>query len=226
MFDFQRSFLDFAVDQGVMRFGEFELKSGRISPYFFNAGEFNTGSALQRLGEFYADALIASSLPFDCLFGPAYKGIPLVTATAIAMANRHQVDVPYVFNRKEAKNHGEGGQLVGAELAGDVVIIDDVITAGTAIREVMTLFDDQRMVGDPNPPQAKARGVLVAIDRQERGNGDLSAIQEVERDYGVRVISVVNLDNILEYLREQGTFSNEILEIGSYRERYGIASEL
>ena len=226
MFDFQRSFLDFAVDQGVMRFGEFELKSGRISPYFFNAGEFNTGSALQRLGEFYADALIASSLPFDCLFGPAYKGIPLVTATAIAMANRHQVDVPYVFNRKEAKNHGEGGQLVGAELAGDVVIIDDVITAGTAIREVMMLFDDQRMVGDPNPPQAKARGVLVAIDRQERGNGDLSAIQEVERDYGVRVISVVNLDNILEYLREQGTFSNEILEIGSYRERYGIASEL
>jgi len=217
MLDYQRSFLDFAIDQGVMKFGEFELKSGRISPYFFNAGEFNTGSALQRLGEFYADALIASSLPFDCLFGPAYKGIPLVTATAIAIANRHQVDVPYVFNRKEAKNHGEGGLLVGAELVGDVVIVDDVITAGTAIREVMTLFDDR---------QAKARGVLVAIDRQERGNGDLSAIQEVERDYGVRVISVVNLDNILEYLREQGTFSSEIIEIGSYRERYGIASGL
>ena len=217
MLDYQRSFLDFAVDQGVMKFGEFELKSGRISPYFFNAGEFNTGSALQRLGEFYADALIASQLPFDCLFGPAYKGIPLVTATAIAIANRHQVDVPYVFNRKEAKNHGEGGLLVGAELVGDVVIVDDVITAGTAIREVMTLFDDR---------QAKARGVLVAIDRQERGNGDLSAIQEVERDYGVRVISVVNLDNILEYLREQGTFSSEINEIGSYRERYGIASGL
>ena len=217
MLDYQRSFLDFAVDQDVMKFGEFELKSGRISPYFFNAGEFNTGSALQRLGEFYADALIASSLPFDCLFGPAYKGIPLVTATAIAIANRYQVDVPYVFNRKEAKNHGEGGLLVGAELVGDVVIVDDVITAGTAIREVMTLFDDR---------QAKARGVLVAIDRQERGNGDLSAIQEVERDYGVRVISVVNLDNILEYLREQGTFSSEIIEIGSYRERYGIASGL
>lgn len=214
MLDYKRSFLDFAVELGVMRFGEFRLKSGRISPYFFNAGEFKTGRALMKLGEYYADALHGSGLSFDCLFGPAYKGIPLVSTTAIAMANRYQIDVPYLFNRKEVKDHGEGGSLVGAELKGDVVIVDDVITAGTAIREVMSLFGHE----------ARAVAVLVAIDRQERGSGELSAIQEVERDYGVEVISVVNLDDLVDYLAEQGTFDHEIDEISSYRALYGIAS--
>jgi orotate phosphoribosyltransferase len=213
--EYQRSFLDFALEQGVMRFGEFTLKSGRTSPYFFNAGQFNSGVALKRLGEYYADALVASSLSCDCLFGPAYKGIPLVATTVIAMAERYQLDIPYVFNRKEVKDHGEGGQLVGAELAGDVIIVDDVITAGTAIREVMSLFATS---------DAKVSGVMVAIDRQERGRGELSAIQEVERDYGVPVISVVNLSTIVTYLQEKGTFRQEIAEISSYRDQYGIAS--
>jgi orotate phosphoribosyltransferase len=213
--DYKREFIDFAIDQGVICFGQFELKSGRTSPYFFNAGEFKSGRALKKLGEYYAAALLASGLPVDCLFGPAYKGIPLVATTAIAMAQQHQIDIPYVFNRKEAKDHGEGGSLVGAPLAGDVVIIDDVITAGTAIREVMTLFEGS---------SATARGVLVAIDRQERGQGDLSAIQEVERDYNISVISVVNLDDIVQYLLEKGGHKIELEQIGSYRTQYGIAS--
>ncbi len=217
MLEYKKSFLDFAVEQGVMRFGEFELKSGRLSPYFFNAGEFKTGEALARLGRYYADALFASGIEFDCLFGPAYKGIPLVSATAIAIAESYQIDVPYTFNRKEVKDHGEGGSLVGAELEGNVVIVDDVITAGTAIREVMTLFEGT---------EATAAAVLVAIVRQEKGAGDLSAIQEVERDYNLQVVSVVNLDDIVEYLDMKGTFAQEIDEISSYRKQYGIASSL
>ena len=213
--DYKREFIDFAIDQGVISFGEFELKSGRTSPYFFNAGEFKSGLALKKLGEYYAAALVSSGLSVDCLFGPAYKGIPLVAATAIAMAEQHQQDMPYVFNRKEAKAHGEGGSLVGSPLDGNVVIIDDVITAGTAIREVMALFEGNA---------ATARGVLVAIDRQERGKGDLSAIQEVERDYGLTVLSVVNLDDIVQYLTEKGTYENELSQIGLYRTQYGIAS--
>ncbi len=211
--DYQWSFLDFAIETGVMKFGEFTLKSGRISPYFFNAGLFSSGSALRRVGEYYADALVNSGLTFNCLFGPAYKGIPLVVSTAIAMAERHRIDVPYVFNRKEAKDHGEGGLLVGGNLVGDAVIVDDVITAGTAIREVMALFENY---------DVKARAVLVAIDRQEKGRQALSAIQEVERDYGVCVISVVKLDDIVTYLAERGGYEHELEQITYYRNTYGI----
>jgi len=212
---YKRAFIDFALSQGVLKFGEYTLKSGRTSPYFFNAGEFKSGNALKKLGEYYAEALAASNLKPDCLFGPAYKGIPLVSAAAIALAAGHQQDLPYAFNRKEAKDHGEGGLLVGAELNGRVVIIDDVITAGTAIREVMTLFEGQ---------SAEPVGVVVAIDRQERGQGDLSAIQEVEKDYGIKAVSVVNLDDIVQYLEEAGGYEQELKAIGSYRSQFGIAS--
>nr|BFE93005.1 orotate phosphoribosyltransferase [Pseudomonas brassicacearum subsp. brassicacearum] len=174
-----------------MRFGEFTLKSGRTSPYFFNAGLFNTGSALAQLGRFYAAAIVESGIPFDVLFGPAYKGIPLAATTAVALAEHHGRDLPWCFNRKEAKAHGEGGSLVGAPLTGDVLIIDDVITAGTAIREVMQIIGSQE--------GAKAAGVLIALNRQERGNGELSAIQEVERDFGIPVISIVSLNQVLEF---------------------------
>ncbi|MCF5502923.1 orotate phosphoribosyltransferase, partial [Pseudomonas syringae] len=176
---YQRDFIRFAIDRGVLRFGEFTLKSGRTSPYFFNAGLFNTGSALAQLGRFYAAAVAESGIRFDVLFGPAYKGIPLASATAVALAEHHGRDLPWCFNRKEAKAHGEGGSLVGSPLAGNVLIIDDVITAGTAIREVMQIIKDQ---------DATAAGVLIALNRQERGNGELSAIQEVERDFGIPVV--------------------------------------
>jgi orotate phosphoribosyltransferase len=212
---YKQAFIEFALQQGVLKFGEFELKSGRISPYFFNAGEFKSGESLSRLGDYYAQALMASGIQIECLFGPAYKGIPLVCATAIAMANKHGFDIPYVFNRKEAKTHGEGGVLVGAPLKGNAVIIEDVITAGTAIREVMPFFAG---------PDVTLKGIAIAIDRQERGRGDLSAIQEVERDHGVPVISVVDLDDIVGYLTEVGSFEHELNEIGSYRAKYGIAS--
>jgi len=213
--EYKREFIDFAIAQGVLRFGEFELKSGRISPYFFNAGEFKTGLALQKLGEYYAEALVASGVRADCLFGPAYKGIPLVAATAIAMAHCHQTDVPWVFNRKETKDHGEGGTLVGSALEGDVVIVDDVITAGTAIREVMSIIEAS---------PARVVGVMVAIDRQERGKGEISAIQEVEKEYGLTVINVVSLDDIVLYLHEKGSYEQELNAIGSYRSEFGIAS--
>jgi orotate phosphoribosyltransferase len=214
--DYKRGFIEFALDHEVLRFGEFDLKSGRRSPYFFNAGGFKTGSALARLGSYYAEVLVGSGLAADCLFGPAYKGIPLVAATSIAMANLHQIDMPYVFNRKEAKGHGEGGTLVGARLEGKVVIVDDVITAGTAIREVMPFFEENR--------KATASAVIVAIDRQERGKGDLSAIQEVERDYGLSVLSVVTLGDIVQYLEEKGGYQEELNAIGTYHAQYGIAS--
>ena len=214
--DYKRGFIEFALDHDVLRFGEFDLKSGRRSPYFFNAGEFKTGGALARLGSYYAEALVGSGIEADCLFGPAYKGIPLVAATSIAMANQHQIDMPYVFNRKEAKSHGERGTLVGAQLEGEVVIVDDVITAGTAIREVMSFFEERQ--------HATASAVMVAINRQERGKGDLSAIQEVERDYGLRVHSVVTLEDIVQYLQEKGGYRQELIAIGSYHARYGIAS--
>lgn len=212
--DYQVEFLEFALEQGVLRFGEFELKSGRTSPYFFNAGNFNTGLALGRLGKFYAQALVKSKLNYDLLFGPAYKGIPLVAATGVALASEHNLDVPYVFNRKEAKAHGEGGLLVGAELQGGVVIVDDVITAGTAIREVMGIIERSAAI---------AKGVLIAIDRQEKGMGDMSAIQEVERDYGLSVISVVKLDDIVAYLEQKGDFKRELELISDYRAQYGVA---
>ena len=210
---YQRDFIRFAIDRGVLRFGEFTLKSGRTSPYFFNAGLFNTGSALAQLGRCYAADIVDSKISFDVLFGPAYKGIPLAATTAVALADQHQLDVPWCFNRKEAKDHGEGGNLVGAPLAGDVLIIDDVITAGTAIREVMQIINAQ---------QAKAAGVLIALNREERGNGELSAIQEVERDFGIPVVSIVSLTQVLEFLADDPQLKQHLPAVEAYRAQYGI----
>jgi orotate phosphoribosyltransferase len=213
MRDYQREFLDFAIERQVLRFGQFTLKSGRVSPYFFNAGLFNSGKALARLGRYYAAAIEASGIEFDTLFGPAYKGIPLASAAAIALAEHHNRDVPYCFNRKEAKDHGEGGNIVGSPLQGRVLIVDDVITAGTAIRESMTLIE---AVG------AKAAGVVIALDRQERGTGSLSAIQEVERNYGLKVVSIVGLAEVLEYLEARTGMESAVQAIRDYRTQYGI----
>ncbi|MCW8156274.1 orotate phosphoribosyltransferase [Stutzerimonas stutzeri] len=210
---YQREFIRFAIERGVLRFGEFTLKSGRTSPYFFNAGLFNSGSALAQLGRFYASAVMQSGLEFDVIFGPAYKGIPLGAATAIALAEQHQRDLPWCFNRKEAKDHGEGGTLVGAPLIGRVLIVDDVITAGTAIREVMQIIRAQN---------AEAAGVLIALNRQERGQGELSAIQEVERDYRMPVISIVSLEQVLEYLADDVQLKQHLPAVQAYREQYGI----
>ena len=210
---YQREFIRFAIDRGVLRFGEFTLKSGRTSPYFFNAGLFNSGSALAQLGRFYAQAVVESGISFDVLFGPAYKGIPLAATTAVALAEHHQLDLPWCFNRKEAKAHGEGGSLVGAPLEGNVLIIDDVITAGTAIREVMQIIKDQG---------AKAAGVLIALNRQERGNGELSAIQEVERDFGIPVISIVSLNQVLQFLADDPQLKQYLPAVEAYRAQYGI----
>ncbi|HAB92052.1 MAG TPA: orotate phosphoribosyltransferase [Pseudomonas sp.] len=210
---YQREFIKFALERGVLRFGEFTLKSGRVSPYFFNAGLFDSGLALAKLGRFYAQALVDSGLSYDVVFGPAYKGIPLAATTAVALAEHHQRDTPWCFNRKEAKDHGEGGTLVGAPLAGKVVIVDDVITAGTAIREVMHIINNQG---------AQAAGVLIALDRQERGTGALSAIQEVERDFNMPVISIVSLQQVLEYLAESAELKQYLPAVERYREDYGI----
>ncbi|MCO6055918.1 orotate phosphoribosyltransferase [Pseudomonas sp. MOB-449] len=210
---YQRDFIRFAIERGVLRFGEFTLKSGRTSPYFFNAGLFNSGLALAQLGRFYAAAVVDSGIPFDVLFGPAYKGIPLAAATAVALAEHHQIDIPWCFNRKEAKDHGEGGTLVGAALAGRVLIIDDVITAGTAIREVMQIIEAQK---------AQAAGVLIALNRQERGQGELSAIQEVERDFGMPVISIVSLEQVLEYLAGDAELKKHLPAVETYRANFGI----
>jgi orotate phosphoribosyltransferase len=210
---YQREFIRFAIERGVLRFGEFTLKSGRTSPYFFNAGLFDSGLALARLGRFYAAAVVNNGLSFDVLFGPAYKGIPLAATTAVALAEHHQRDLPWCFNRKEAKDHGEGGTLVGAPLAWKVLIIDDVITAGTAIREVMQIIQAQG---------AQAAGVLIALNRQERGQGELSAIQEVERDFGMPVVSIVSLEQVLEYLADDAELKQYLPAVQAYRAEYGI----
>lgn len=210
---YQREFIEFALEREVLKFGEFTLKSGRKSPYFFNAGLFNTGSDLARLGRFYAAALADSGIKFDVLFGPAYKGIPIATTTAVALADHHNIDTPYCFNRKEAKDHGEGGNLVGSELDGRIMLVDDVITAGTAIRESMDLIQHHG---------ADLAGVLVAIDRQEKGKGELSAIQEVERDFGCQVISIVSLADLISYLEERGTNAQQLEAVKEYRAQYGI----
>ncbi|ENM5883120.1 orotate phosphoribosyltransferase [Vibrio metoecus] len=210
---YQREFIEFALEKQVLKFGEFTLKSGRKSPYFFNAGLFNTGRDLARLGRFYAAALVDSSIEFDVLFGPAYKGIPIATTTAVALADHHDVDTPYCFNRKEAKNHGEGGNLVGSKLEGRIMLVDDVITAGTAIRESMELIQANN---------ADLAGVLVAIDRQEKGKGELSAIQEVERDFGCAVISIVSLTDLITYLEQQGGNAEHLEAVKAYRAQYGI----
>lgn len=211
MIQSQSDFVPFAIEQGALRFGEFTLKSGRVSPYFFNAGQFRTGAALSELGSFYAQALTQSGIEFDMLFGPAYKGIPLVTATAIALARDHDRDVPWAFNRKEAKDHGEGGNLVGAPLIGRVVIIDDVMTAGTAVRESVTLI---------RAAAATPVAVLICLDRQEKGQGERSAVREARETLGLEVISIVTLSDIEGHLAQQG---NDALKaaIVAYRKRYG-----
>ena len=213
MQSYQREFIRFAIERGVLRFGQFTLKSGRLSPYFFNAGLFDSGLALAQLGRFYAQAVVASGIAFDVLFGPAYKGIPLAATTAVALAEQHGRDMPWCFNRKEAKDHGEGGTLVGAPLQGRVLIVDDVITAGTAIREVMQIIQAQG---------ASAAGVLIALNRQERGKGELSAIQEVERDFGMPVVSIVNLDQLIVYLAEDASLKHYLPAVEAYRAQYGV----
>jgi orotate phosphoribosyltransferase len=210
---YKKEFLEFAIDAGVLRFGEFTLKSGRVSPYFFNAGLFNTGRQLARLGRFYAQAIVAAGTGFDLLFGPAYKGIPLAAATGIALADHHDRDVPYCFNRKEAKAHGEGGNLVGAPLAGRALIIDDVITAGTAIRESLAIIA---------AAGASAAGVVIALDRQERGQGERSAVQEVEQDLGLQVTSIVTLTELQGYLAGNADYRAALENITAYRARYGV----
>ncbi len=215
MHDYQQQFLQFAIDSRVLCFGEFKLKSGRISPYFFNSGLFDSGSRLARLGSFYAQAIVASGIRFDMLFGPAYKGISLVAACSIALAERHQMDIPYAFNRKEIKDHGEGGSIVGAALHGRVLVVDDVISAGTSVRESSAII---RASG------AEPAGVVVSLDRQERGAGELSAVQEVERDLGVPVVSIADLGTLLDYLSGRPELKQWQERLTAYRERYGAST--
>ncbi|WP_396588138.1 orotate phosphoribosyltransferase [Bermanella sp. R86510] len=214
MQDYQKAFIEFATEQGVLKFGEFQLKSGRISPYFFNAGLFNSGKAMAQLAKSYANAIVDAGLEMDVLFGPAYKGIPLAATTAMALSQEFNRDTPYTFNRKEKKDHGEGGSLVGAPLEGNILIIDDVMTAGTAIRESIDLMKAQ--------PNAKPAGVIIAIDRQERGKGELSATQEVAKDYGIPVISIVKLEQIIEYVSQKEEFKQHLPAIQAYRDQYGV----
>ena len=213
MQDYQRSFLDFALDKGVLRFGEFTLKSGRISPYFFNAGLFNTGSSLARLGRYYAQTIVDSQIEFDLLYGPAYKGIPLAAVTAAALYDHHRRDVAYAFNRKEIKDHGEGGIIVGHPLEGRVLVIDDVISAGVSVRESVDIIHAQG---------AELAGVVIALDRQEKGQGDQSAIQEVEESLGVPVAAIARLENLVSYLQQRGDSPQHLRSITAYRERYGV----
>jgi orotate phosphoribosyltransferase len=215
MHDYKQAFIELALARGALKFGSFTLKSGRVSPYFFNAGLFDTGRAFGELAKCYAEAIAAAGLDFDVLFGPAYKGIPLATATAVALAEQHGRDVPWVFNRKEAKAHGEGGRLVGAPLAGRALIVDDVITAGTAIRESIDII---RAAG------ATPCGVLLAVDRQERGHGERSAVQEVEQDFGLPVISIITLADLLRHMESRdGADPASLAALHDYRRRYGVA---
>ncbi|MEO7386276.1 MAG: orotate phosphoribosyltransferase [Gammaproteobacteria bacterium] len=212
---YKQEFIELALDVGVLRFGQFKLKSGRNSPYFFNSGLFNTGYAAAKLGRTYAAAVADSRIEFDMLFGPAYKGIPLVALTASALAEHHGRDLPFCFNRKEIKEHGEGGAIVGAPVSGRVLILDDVITAGTAIRETVTLL--RQAGGTP-------AGVVIALDRQERGNGELSAIQEVEQTFGLPVASIIRLDDLVEHLEATTAHRQFLPLVQDYRERYGVTA--
>ena len=212
MKDYQRQFLEFALTRQVLRFGEFTLKSGRKSPYFFNAGLFNSGAALAAIGRFYAQTVMDSGIGFDMLFGPAYKGIPLATVTAAALAEHHGRDLPYCFNRKEAKDHGEGGNIVGAALKGRVLIVDDVITAGTAVREAVSII---RAAG------AEPVGLVIALDRQERGQGSLSAVKEVEQEHGLKVAAIVRLAELRDWVAAQAGMQAPLAAIDAYRREYG-----
>ena len=213
MRDYQKEFIEFALKNDVLRFGEFTLKSGRVSPYFFNAGLFNSGEALAKLGQYYAASIADSEVKFDVLFGPAYKGIPLATTCAVALYEHQNTNIPYSFNRKEAKAHGEGGNIVGAALEGDILIIDDVITAGTAIRESMDIIA---------AANAKPAGVIIALDRQEKGTGELSAIQEVEQQYNIPVLSIIKLEHLITYIEGNADFNQYLDKVKAYREQYGI----
>lgn len=213
MKDYQREFIEFALQTGVLKFGSFTLKSGRQSPYFFNSGLFNSGTPLARLGRFYARTIADAGVEFDILFGPAYKGIPLASTTVVALADHHNRDVPYVFNRKEIKDHGEGGQLVGAELKGKVLIIDDVISAGTSVRESVDII---RAAG------AEPAGVVIALDRQERGQGSLSAIQEVQAEHHIPVLNIISLHDLLGYLQDSQELGQYLPAVRAYRDQYGV----
>ena len=215
MFTFRQDFIRFAIRHGVLRFGEFQTKAGRLSPYFFNSGLFQDGAALRELCQFYAQAIAASKVEFDMLFGPAYKGIPLVAGTAIALAEQGR-NAPYCFNRKEAKDHGEGGATVGAALQGRVLIIDDVISAGTSVRESIELI---RAAG------ATPCGVVIALDRMERGQDKFSAVQEVQRNYGLPVVSIATLEDLLGYLHEHAGMGQNLEAVQSYRDRYGVKND-
>jgi orotate phosphoribosyltransferase len=209
---YKKEFIELALAVGALKFGEFTLKSGRISPYFFNSGMFTTGKAAATLAECYAEAAIASEIAFDTIFGPAYKGIPLAALTAAGLASAHDRDVPYCFNRKEAKAHGEGGNIVGAAVTDKVLIVDDVITAGTAIREAVDII---RAAG------GKPAGVLLALDRQEKGTGELSAVEEVRQDYGIPVASIIGLADLIAHLENDPSAADLLASIVAYRERYG-----
>ncbi|RIA92027.1 orotate phosphoribosyltransferase [Glomus cerebriforme] len=212
---YQREFIEFLISQNILSFGSFILKSGRLSPYFLNTGKFNTGESLSKIGKFYAKALESYSheLAYDGIFGPAYKAIPLVSSTVIALLETFNKDVPYSFNRKEIKDHGEGGNIVGAPLSGNILIIDDVITAGTSIKESFEIISNSG---------AKVAGVIIAIDRQEKGTGEKSAVQQIEEDYGVPVKAIVNLDQIIEYIREKGGYDEQLLKMKEYKALYGV----
>ena len=213
MQDYQRDFLQFALDQDVLRFGEFTLKSGRISPYFFNAGLFNTGAALASLGRYYAQTIVDSGIRFDVLYGPAYKGIPLAAVTAAALYDQHGIDVAYAFNRKEVKDHGEGGLIVGHPLEGRILLIDDVISAGTSVRESVSIIED---LG------AKPAGVVIALDRQERGQGETSAVQEVEQQMGLQVAAIARLEHLITFVEESAEHREWLTPIRAYQAEYGI----
>ena len=211
--DFRQEFIEFALAQNVLRFGEFKTKAGRLSPYFFNAGLFNDGAALDRLSQFYARAILESGIAIDMLYGPAYKGIPLVSVTALALARAGR-NLPFAFNRKEVKDHGEGGNIIGTPLAGRVLIIDDVISAGTSVRESVDII---RAAG------ATPCGVVIALDRMERGTGSLSAVQEVAQDYGIPVVAVATLDDLMAFLKQRPDFAAHEQAVARYRQEYGVA---
>lgn len=213
MEQYKRDFIEFALSRNVLKFGEFTLKSGRKSPYFFNAGLFNTGADLALLGEFYAAAIQASAVDFDVVFGPAYKGIPIGTSVSVALFNRYGIDKPVCFNRKEIKDHGEGGNLIGSPLQGKILLVDDVITAGTAIRESMELISANK---------AELAAVLIALNRKERGKGELSAIQEVERDYQCQVLSIIDLDDLMQFIEQDPRYSSHLPEMRAYRAEFGV----
>lgn len=213
MQEYQREFIEYCLSLNALQFGQFTLKSGRISPYFFNAGLFNSGKSLAKLGRFYASAIKDANLDYDMLFGPAYKGIPLVSATAIALADNYDENVPYCFDRKEAKDHGEGGKIVGAPLAGKVLLIDDVITAGTAIRQSLPLFEAH---------QATLSSIVITLDRQEKGQGERSSVDELREDLGINVQSIIKMSHLISYLEEKRTSQQELDGLYQYREKYGV----